>query len=199
MAYTQSMEVDEKGNLHRSLAYHTDSISKERWIADYVKEGKEEIRDCLFFKNTIPNASAVIFRKSVYSRISKEYTDLKYCGDWMLWIALLHHGRIFFSSRVLNYFRFHQNSTRNQVTPNFLRAKLGEQYLIVNHITLVSKIAMRKRLRIIFEEVSRTYKLRHIIKAVFDLRSYQQAVPFLKIIWYSILVRLKRNKSLVTE
>ena len=67
LAYSQSAPVDEKGRLlmpdYRS---YTADLSETRWNLAYTNNGIDEIRDYLSIKNTIPNASAVIFRLKEY-------------------------------------------------------------------------------------------------------------------------------------
>jgi glycosyltransferase involved in cell wall biosynthesis len=190
LAYCQSMEVDENSIVHRNLSYHTDRINKTRWDTDYSSEGVEEIRNCLFFRNTIPNASAAIFMRSVYFKVSHRYTGMKYCGDWLLWTEILRHGRLAFSSHPLNYFRFHKQSTRSGTSPEILRAKLGEQYIIIKGLQGIPPDRKRGRIREIYREFSATYKLKQFIGALLRRESYQQPIPFLQIVGHSILIRL---------
>ena len=61
LAYCQSRRIDGDGKLVSADSLdHTDEISHSKWREAYVRPGRDEIRDTLAVKNTIPNASAVL-------------------------------------------------------------------------------------------------------------------------------------------
>ena len=55
--------------------------------------------------NNVYNASMVIFRKSNFYKISKEYTKYKFGGDWIFWAEMCKLGDVNKNIRPLNYFR----------------------------------------------------------------------------------------------
>jgi hypothetical protein len=59
--------------------------------------------------NLIPNASAVVFRKSIASQIDTRYTQFKFSGDWWFWCEILLRSDIIHVCEELNYFRYHSN------------------------------------------------------------------------------------------
>jgi len=63
---------------------------------------------------TVPNASAVVFRKNVYDYVGGADESLRLCGDWKLWAAMALQGNVAYHCEPLNYFRFHDASVRNQ-------------------------------------------------------------------------------------
>lgn len=65
----------------------------------------------LFYHDTVYNASMVVFRKKTYSLIQdKDYTTMKYCGDWLFWIKITELGDVALRQERLNYYRRHSKS-----------------------------------------------------------------------------------------
>jgi glycosyltransferase involved in cell wall biosynthesis len=83
-----------------------------RWAADYCADGLAECRNYLARCNTIPNASAVVFRRAVYQQVGGADETLRLCGDWKLWAAMALTGKVVYSAQPLNYYRFHDESVR---------------------------------------------------------------------------------------
>jgi glycosyltransferase involved in cell wall biosynthesis/GT2 family glycosyltransferase len=114
LAYSQSKQIDEKGNLlAQNYLDYTKDIS-DRWQADYTRSGMEEIADSLTVKNTISNASAVVFRRTALEAaleaIGDDLFSYKVAGDWLVYLHVLRKGRIHFCSRPLNWHRRHTSS-----------------------------------------------------------------------------------------
>jgi glycosyltransferase involved in cell wall biosynthesis len=84
-----------------------------RWTADYCADGHAECRNYMVRCNTVPNASAVVFRKAVYERVGGADESLRLCGDWKLWAAIALTGKVSYLAEALNYFRFHVASSRS--------------------------------------------------------------------------------------
>ena len=72
-----------------------------------------ECRNDLVRWNTVPNASAVVFRKAVLHRVGGADESLRLCGDWKLWAAMALTGKVLYLAEPLNYFRFHDASVRS--------------------------------------------------------------------------------------
>jgi glycosyltransferase involved in cell wall biosynthesis len=115
LSYSQSMQIDEEGNsISDDYLEYTNDISGDRWRQDYVCDGIAELSEALSVKNTIPNVSAVVFRKSALS-VSMDscgpiLRKLKVAGDWLIYSDLLLNGKIGFCSEPLNAHRRHRNS-----------------------------------------------------------------------------------------
>jgi glycosyltransferase involved in cell wall biosynthesis len=69
-----------------------------RWAVDFLAEGKAECRKYLASNNSIPNASAVLFRKAVYEHVGGAEEKMRLCGDWKLWAAMALEGKIAYVS-----------------------------------------------------------------------------------------------------
>jgi hypothetical protein len=68
--------------------YWTDGHDSLRWKEDFRNEGISEIAESLVYRNTIPNASACIFKKNI-GIVTPDIQKYRYTGDWVFWINLL--------------------------------------------------------------------------------------------------------------
>jgi len=112
LAYSQSQQVDANGDViaRDYLAYVSD-VDPDLWRADYRREGKTEIAEALSVKNTIPNVSAVLFRRAVLADVLKESLEelcnFRNVADWLCYVRILQRGAIAFRAEALNYHRRH--------------------------------------------------------------------------------------------
>ncbi|MES0002677.1 glycoside hydrolase family 99-like domain-containing protein [Mesorhizobium sp. M0051] len=115
MSYCQSRQIDGTGRVlsEHYLDYVAD-IDRSRWTKPYIVDGRQEIAEALYLKNTIPNVSGVLFRRealrNALARHSEEIMSLRNAGDWVTYLRLLENGSIAFSPRSLNSHRRHQSS-----------------------------------------------------------------------------------------
>ena len=100
-------------------------FSSNRWDIKYTNSGVDEVQKYLFVKNTIPNASAVVFRRDIYLKVGGADTRYRACGDWMTWSRILLNSNISYVSEKLNYHRIHQSNLRKSVKGSTLRRKEG--------------------------------------------------------------------------
>lgn len=136
MSYCDSRQIDDAGCvLADSYDYYTRSVSAERWGRAYIREGIEEIRHALAVKNTIPNVSAVVFRREplleVLRQNLEQIAQCRIAGDWLVYVHLLARGRIAYDPGALNIHRRHSGSVTsagNRVS--HLREVLAVQDLI---------------------------------------------------------------------
>src|SRR5207247_9118598 len=91
-----------------------------RWANDFINNGRDECRYHLVSRNTIPNASAVLIRRSAYEEAGYADETMRLCGDWMMWVKLLLVSDIAFVAEPLNYYRTNVNTAthrnRNRAT-----------------------------------------------------------------------------------
>ena len=132
IAYCQSNEVDEiSGSTKKSFENDT-SWNSSRMLDDFYNDGKKECSDYMLFRNTIPNASAVVFRKDVYLKAGNAPTHMKLCGDWMQWSKILMISDVTYCSKPLNYFRQHKNTVRSSSEKAGMY--IGERYEVIGLI-----------------------------------------------------------------
>ncbi|MEW6517696.1 MAG: glycosyltransferase family A protein [candidate division FCPU426 bacterium] len=112
LAYCQSAIVNQDGAVIGNAVGWTEDFAPGRWQRDFVNSGMDEIRNYLTNRNTIPNASAVLIRKSALEALGPLNTDFQLCGDWMLWVRLLEKNDVAFCSQSLNYWRINTSNAR---------------------------------------------------------------------------------------
>jgi Glycosyl transferase family 2 len=106
VAYCDSEVIGTDGEiLSSTYRFYTDSLSETKWLAGYVETGPREIAEALAIKNTIPNVSAVLFRRDALNESLSAAEGLRYCGDWAIYVACLRKGKIAFCPRALNKHR----------------------------------------------------------------------------------------------
>ena len=141
LVYSQSQKIDENGAvLASSNLEHTNDVSEDKWLRDYVETGIREVKSALVYRNTIPNVSAAIIRKSAAKEAVKGLKKYRFCGDWYFYLKLLRQGEIAYSSQSLNLFRRHRLGVtrKNSIVPDYLIevAKIREfvcrEYSILN-------------------------------------------------------------------
>jgi hypothetical protein len=132
LAYCQSWRIDRDGAILGELLDWTEDLDPERWKTAFVNDGRCECKDYLFWKNTVPNASAVLFRRDVYLQAGGAPANMRLSGDWMTWARMLLIGDVAFVPASLNYFRQHDSSVRANTTIRmYLEEKWAIQRLIV--------------------------------------------------------------------
>jgi glycosyltransferase involved in cell wall biosynthesis len=123
LAYCQSELIGPDGKLLEAhFLAHTDDISTARWRSRYCVSGTEEIELALSQKNTIPNASAMLFRRPRRLDFLDELFGLKFAGDWLLYTRLCRDGKVAYLPDVLNRYRRHVQTVSH-------RAVRGDTYL----------------------------------------------------------------------
>ena len=111
LAYCQSSSINENDEVIGSWKDFTSDLEcSEQFDIDFIMNGKEYINKFLIHRNTIPNASAVLFRKSIFDKIGGAPIHLKTNGDWLTWLKMLCFGKVAYVSAPLNYFRKHNKS-----------------------------------------------------------------------------------------
>ena len=114
-AYCRSMRVTEDDRQEGFGDSYLDYLDMTRWTEDFCADGREECRSYFVRMNPVPNASAVVFRKSVYRAVGGADENLRMCGDWKLWGAMALAGRIaYLGGQPLNYYRCHDASVRSK-------------------------------------------------------------------------------------
>ncbi|WP_082577787.1 glycosyltransferase family 2 protein [Flavobacterium sp. Root186] len=112
LAYCQSNRVNEFGKVTGNWITHTNDIDANLFLNPFTMDANKFIEKFLIFKNVIPNASAVLFKKDAVN--IKDHFDIadefRYCGDWMFYFKLIVNKKIAFIPESLNNFRYHSTS-----------------------------------------------------------------------------------------
>lgn len=146
LAYAQSWEVDEVNTILSTRHYWTDDLSPEHWKQDFVRNGAEICREYLILKNIIPNASAALFRASVYRDSQIVNESFRLAGDWLAWAKILSHSDLAFISESLNYYRTHAHTARKK-TWNTV-SSMDERLNIAEYIQKEIGISPQKALQV---------------------------------------------------
>jgi len=134
LVYAQTYDVENEEIIVDRLNT-TRHFDPNIWEKDFEIDGLEFISKYLIEKNYIPNASAVIFRKSlVDDHLDPNLLKMKMCGDWLFWIRILRKTRISFLAEHLNYFRYHSNASRVHNSLERMKLRVLEEIPIRNEI-----------------------------------------------------------------
>lgn len=102
--YCNSLILSENKSLTTAEFCRT-LMSKNYWDASYLLKGIEEIDRSLKYYSTIPNSSAVVFKKNDLIEHLKTLSNFNYCGDWFAYTVILTKGNVIYTNEVLNQFR----------------------------------------------------------------------------------------------
>lgn len=129
LAYTQSNDVDVDGNIISCRSSWTANFSPNIWESNFVMDGDQFLEKYLLVKNVIPNASAVVFKKSLITEhtFSDTLLQMRMCGDWLFWMQLSLKSNVAFSAENLNSFRSHEQTTRKHNTLATKKLRLLEE------------------------------------------------------------------------
>jgi len=114
LAFSQSQQIDEDGNLlAENYLDYTKDIS-DRWSETYGNDGTKEIGESFVVKNVIPNVSAVVFQRKALIKAFADMGDklftYKVAGDWLVYLHVLVQGKMHYDATSLNRHRRHTNS-----------------------------------------------------------------------------------------
>jgi glycosyltransferase involved in cell wall biosynthesis len=148
LAYCLTEDVDENGKIITEKGWWTKDLDAVKWTKDHIQNGKEACRAFFVYKNIIPNASGVVFRKPFFKNERKTVTSMQMCGDWYFWISILLQSDYAYTAQCLNYQRRHTQTTRNINTLEKQLTKINEElkvyYLLLKHFG--SSLAKNNRL-----------------------------------------------------
>lgn len=102
MAYSHSLLIDEK-NILSPIDFYKHN-SGEIIIHDGIKYNHSR----MLWNNNIFNASMVVFARSAYDQVDKDFKKYRCCGDWLFWACICNCGEIIEVCKGLNFFRQHQ-------------------------------------------------------------------------------------------
>ena len=162
LAYTLLQEVDAEGNPIRYLCYTPSGVTRLKG-SDYVRRYMTTCNHCA-------NASAALFKKSVYCQIDKQFTTYKAGGDMLFWIAIAEQGDVAIVNKRLNYFRQHSV----KVTGRSVRAGINTYefkktyHYIISHFNLTPS---RKRLikeKLLFQILQTEYETENVRQGLLD-------------------------------
>jgi glycosyltransferase involved in cell wall biosynthesis len=148
LAYCQSFMVDATGRVLGDESALVKDLAPGRWKSDFVNSGHDECAKYLVFRNTIPNASAVVFRRDAFLAMGGADEGMRLCGDWMAWASILLQSDVAFVAEPLNFHRIHPAALR-QTTSLEVSAtegwKVSERIVDEVDIAPADMLALKKR------------------------------------------------------
>lgn len=115
VAYCNSSSVDDSSRIIEPVRPTMYDVDLSRWQRDFVGSGREECIRYLIRESTIPNASAVLFKRELCHVVGGVDESLKLASDWKFWASLLCISDLAFVAAPLNYFRTHRSSVRAKI------------------------------------------------------------------------------------
>src|SRR5262249_27814484 len=142
LSYANSHIINQHGEIvgdYLSSEYLT-SLSPTKWKTSYKVPAEQEINDGLGVKNTILNASAVLFRKfEPDTKLRKTLSDMRIAGDWYFIAHAIKDGAIRYEANKLNYHRRHSESVIGKTIQDkkiedlFREFYIVQKYIFNNH------------------------------------------------------------------
>ena len=156
LSYTGTINVDSQNSIVGENTWASE-LDFNRWKNDFTTDKSNKIYPYLAFRNIIPNASAVLFKKSAINDFDfNNINKLKYTGDWIFWIHIFSKGQIAFNSEFLNFQRHHFASTTSQKSLSNEIIRIKEYLLCVkfyNNLYKFSTSFFDKRYDWIFNQI----------------------------------------------
>ncbi len=148
LGYTQSKQINSSDIIfEENYLKYTNDIDLNKWKENYINNGIAEIEQALAVKNTIPNVSAVVFKKPDELSIFDKLCKFEVAGDWFFYIWLLQNGNISFIAEALNYHRRHISS----VSGSQNRESLTNEVVSIQDYVMASFNVNDKTKRIVYE------------------------------------------------
>jgi len=133
LSYTGTINVDSQNSIVGENTWASE-LDFNRWKNDFTTDKKNKIYPYLAFRNIIPNASAVLFKKSAINDFDfNNINKLKYTGDWVFWIHIFSKGEIAFNSEFLNFQRHHSASTTSKKSLSNEIIRIKEYLLCIKY------------------------------------------------------------------
>jgi glycosyltransferase involved in cell wall biosynthesis len=128
LVFSDTVIIDEKEKVLGKWSFgHYQKNGKRNSV---ILKGREFCFNHLIYKNIIPNASAVVFKKDILlNNLEWIDTKIRNCGDWKLWLNISLNYEVASIPEYLNFFRRHSNN----VTGSLLLQKL-ESIKIIKEI-----------------------------------------------------------------
>lgn len=149
LSYCDSQQINTHGVVQaRNYQEYLRVVSQERWKKTYIENGVEECKSVLAIMNTIPNVSAVLFKREVISAVFRQHSEeiarFKKAGDWVVYIRTLLHGKIAFSPRTANRHRRHEGSVIGGSGQQLLLNEIAEvQQLVASNYLITENVKLQ--------------------------------------------------------
>ncbi len=139
LAFSDSAIIDEKGVILGDYEDYYKRLASSLWNQSFLEFSSTVVNSGLGIKNTIPNASAVLFRKNAVSKdLLAKLPDFSFAGDWYFYVHICRNKRIGFLNKKLNRHRKHSQSVTTAFHADKTQTLLKEteevhRYIIQNY------------------------------------------------------------------
>lgn len=130
VAFSESNLVDENGETLGSDFQKRSKAFQNYCQRDMLIQG-EVVQKFMLLTNLIPNMSAAMFKKSMFTRIGGLSEKYKLSADLDFWVRMADVCDFYYLKRPLNNFRDHPGSVRNH---------LGESVQLIEMIDIISHL-----------------------------------------------------------
>ncbi len=174
--YCQSYDVDERGEIIGDRSEYTKPFESNLWEGSFDINGIRLVEEYMIYKNVIPNASAVIFKRDLIDEgvFSKALLNMKMCGDWLFWVILSAKTQVSFINKHLNYFRKHGKVSRTHDSKSKKIKRCLEEKTIRLHIADQYKIVNKGADELLYQ---RWFKA-HRLTSIFNSSFYDVCLPY---------------------
>ena len=108
ISYADTAFINAEGRIIvKSIIPEIDIMKTGHWNNNYIIDGAEEYNNYSFLNCTIANVSSCIIKKDNYDKEFELSGKLKQAGDWLLYVNIMHKGKIAYTNKPLNYYRLH--------------------------------------------------------------------------------------------
>ncbi len=136
LSYAKSSVIDSDSNLpDYDYNSYVSELDPEKWKKNFVDDGNNHVVNYLSQRNTIPNVSSVLIRKTATKGMDVELSKYNAIGDWLAYIYLLSKGKVAYSCKELNGHRRHGNSiiAKEEKSKTFIKELIEiKKYVVKN-------------------------------------------------------------------
>lgn len=206
LVYSNSLVVDENDNVVRPYNTRWNPYDANRWEKFHKLDKVMEINDYMLWGTSIPNASAVVFKKEKFLEYCPtDLINFKVCGDWYIWSNFILQGKAAYLPKYLNSFRRHANNQSSSGNVEKEKLLFLESLAVTNSI--LSKIKANKGLR---RRVKNFHIKKFFINRGFDKKVLLSLVtlkfglgmeylPYILKYYFRTVVRKFSNRKFFTE
>lgn len=159
LAYCDSWIANEDGQILSEMKQAVNKyLETDIWNNNFLFTGKEYLRKYMSFTNVIPNASAVLLRKSVLDKIGPARESMRLAGDWLYWNTVLQISDVFYNKDTLNYFRTHTNNVRSKTLKNGILLEETSAVMAFTKLALPHEVYNQAAIKMFLDKWVQTYR-----------------------------------------
>ena len=206
LVYSNSLVVDENDNVIRPYNTRWIPYDPDRWEKFQILDIESEINNYMLWGTSIPNASAVVFKKEKFIKYYPlDVINYKICGDWYVWSNFILRGKVGYTPKYLNYFRKHANTQSSSGNVEKEKVLFLETLAVTNFI--LGKIEANSSLE---KKVKNYHVNKFFINRGFDKKVLlslaklkfglsMEYLPYILKYYFRIIVRKLSNRKLFKE